>query len=206
VRKSSDIIRLLSPRGRSRSSGGFGKSIRGLFDSWFGRSRWRDDRQSRLSAVPGWLALAGVLLAFTGGFFVGGSFRQGAVPGGDALNATPKGNTPGFVGEEDDFRPVTSNGLVVSAYANVAEPQAKAKAKALSQFLRDKGFAKARPYRYEAGGQAGSIWMVAVYYDGEAEQNVVSSALRALPDDVPDEHFKYYRNSDRDWPAPFSVR
>lgn len=206
ARKTSDIALLLSSRGRSRSKSGFGYVVRNLVDTLLGRSQSgrglrRDDRRAR--GVSVWVFAGGVLLAFAGGFLLGGRLGGPADPGAAGLRAGVTGRTPSFVGEVD-AAPMAPQAFVVSAYPGQVDDEARARAVALARYLQGHGLPKARPYRYPS--RDGAVWVVAVYFDGEVEQQATRDRLRALPSDVPDETFGMLRNSDEHWPQWRDIR
>lgn len=206
ARKTSDIALLLGSRGRSRSKGGFGYVVRSLVDAVLGRGQGgrslrRDDRRSR--GVSGWLFVGGVLLAFAGGFLLGGHLGGPNDAGPAGLRAGVTGRTPAFVGEVDAL-PMAPQAFVVSAYPGLVEDDARARAAALARYLQAQGLPKSRPYCYPA--RDGAVWVVAVYFDGEVEQAATRDRLRALPADVPDETFVMLRNRDEHWPQWRDIR
>ncbi|MEO6594406.1 MAG: hypothetical protein ABIP94_06610 [Planctomycetota bacterium] len=194
-------------RGRVRSPSGFSKFVRGIADLVVGQSssRRRDpSRPLRTGLVSRWLALSGALLCFVGGFFVGGFWADAKAAerqSGAGLKAV--GTAPGFIGEFD-ANPLSNDLFIVSVYPNTEPEAAKAKAKALSDYLRSKQLAKARPYEYAT--KNGPLWVVAVYYDGEPERLATRDRLVALPDDVPDATFVHLRNTEAEWPKPWVIR
>jgi hypothetical protein len=203
ARKTSDIALLLGSRGRSRSRGsrGFADTVRKFIDKLAGRrgsgrSLRRDDRRGRQN-VSGWLFLIGLLVAFGGGFVVGGKFGG---PGGPAdLSANP-GRTPGFVGEFVT-PPLTSDAFIVAAYPGLEPDEAKERGAGLCAWLRDHGLQKARLYEYLTE-KVGRVWVVAVYFDGSAEEEATHKRLKALPQDAPDQAFAQSRSQDEQWPLP----
>lgn len=203
VRRTSDIALLLGSRGRVKSRSGFGRSITKMIDGWFsGRSPWREARPTR-RVVPGWLALAAVLAAFAGGFWVGGKSTQ-ASTGTTGLDARP-GKEAGFIGADE--KPWNKQFLMAAAYLGLSTAQGHANAKALSEYLLGKGLTKARPYLYPTA--KGQFWVVAVYYDGDAELRKTTDLMRALPASVPDEAFTSLRRKqetqEAGWPQSFDV-
>lgn len=199
VRKTSDIALLLGSRGRTRTRSGLSKFVRGVFDSWFGRSMWREERSARSTQVPGWAALLLVALAFGGGYLVGG--RLGGVP--PAKNdLRMKPSAAGFVGEFD-ARPIHQKAFIVGAYPKLAPADAKAAAKQLADWLVDQKLDKARPFEYPA--KDGPLWVVAVYFEGDAELIATRNRLLALTD-VPDASFVHLRNTEAEWPKSWTVQ
>lgn len=208
------MVMLLGSRGRARvrSSSGFGAFWRGVVELVAGKAsghpslRRRDPSRSLRSAtVSRWLAIAAALLCFVGGFFAGGTWadaRAAARQPGAGLKA--EGTAPGFIGEFD-ATPLSSDAFIVSVYPNLAPEVAKARAKALADHLRGRELAKARPYLYP-NGKDGPLWVVAVYYDGEAELAATQALLTNLPDDVPDETFVHLRKSEAGWPRHWPIR
>jgi hypothetical protein len=197
ARKTSDIALLLGSRGRSRGRSPLGKFVRGIYEAWFGRSQWRETRSSRALQVPGWFAVVLVLAAFGGGWVLGGKagstadLRAKTGSGGNAP-AAPGPITAGFVGEFD-ARPLPGHKhcFIVSAYPKMPADEAKAKAKACADYLVGQGLAKARPY--EVAAEAGALWVVAVYYDGDQELIATRNHLQSLPQDVPDAWLAQFR-------------
>lgn len=174
-----------------------------MIDGWLGRSSWREQRSSK-RLVPGWLALIGVLAAFGGGFWCGGKVAPN--PGGTTgLDAKP-GKTAGFL-DENPVR-LASQFLMAAAYLNVPAAEGSAKARALAEFLQTQRLEKARPYLYAT--PKGPVWVVAVYYDGDAELRATCDRLRALPADVPDAQFVALRQAQESsaggWPKSYDVQ
>ncbi len=215
ARKSSDIALLLGSRGRARGrSGGFGKSLRGLFDSWFGRSQWREDRRGLFGMVPGWLTAVLVLAAFAGGWLVGGRLQSPANGAGDALNAQgreqadreaeARGVEPTVL--EIDDKPMSRQAFIVSFYPGLAAADARARAVTFSRWLQQQGLAKAKPYEFP--GEKGKVWTVLVYFENEIEQRATRERLQALPAEVPDQSFVRLRAEipDEQWPNQVPIR
>ena len=209
VRKASDMVLLLGSRGRyrGRSGSGFLHTVRGLLSGLLGGGGRRGEtRASRASAVPGWLAFAGALLCFAGGFFVGGQVAAGKSldPDRGAAGLQAGGGArPGVIGEVDT-KVLASRAFIVSAYPGLESAEAKGKARALSDFLRGQKLLKARPYEYAT--QKGPVWVVAVYFDGDAEQAATRERLLQLPPEVPDEMFLQLRKTEADWPKAMDIR
>ena len=208
VRKTSDMVLLLGSRGRSRgSSSKFGDALRGIVGTVFGGSslRRREDGRRRGAAVPAWVASALALGCFAGGFLMGDHFGQakGAKAGADALRVS--GRTPELL-SESDTKPMSSEAFIVSAYPNLDATAAKARAKALSDYLvgQSKKLQKARPLEWSSGPSP--LWVVAVYFDGPAEREATKNLLMGLPADVPDEAFVHLRNTEAEWPKAWPIR
>jgi hypothetical protein len=206
ARKTSDMALLLGSRGRSRSSGSkFGDALRGIVGTVFGGSalRRREDGRRRSAAVPAWVASVLALGCFAGGFLMGDHFGQvkGAKASGDALRVS--GRTPELLPESDTAR-LSAEAFIVSAYPNLDATAAKAKAKALSDYLVGKTLKKARPLEWSAGPSP--LWVVAVYFDGPTEQAATKNLLTGLPVDVPDEAFVHLRNTEVEWPKAWPIR
>lgn len=217
ARKTSDIALLLGSRGRSRSRGGFGRQLLGFVDGLLGsafsgrssKSRRRDDR--RAGAVSAWALLVAVLVAFGGGFLLGGQFAGAAQKDRNALSANvgdtdgsgAGGRAPAFVGELDT-RPLAAQAFVVAAYPNLADLDARQRAGDLAGWLREQGLGKARAYPWPRGDS--TLWVVAVYFDGVAEQRDTLAGLAALPAGAPDQTFVQLRNSEPGWPNVYSIR
>ena len=212
ARKSSDMVLLLGSRGQHRRNNGFGASLFrtvgslfGTFGLGFGRRtgsrRMELGRSSR--TVSAWVAFGGALVCFAGGFLVGDHFAAAKVdPGAAGLNASAK--APGFIGETDTRR-LTGRAFVVAAYANMPAADAKGKAKALSDWLRaEGGLPTARPYEFPA--EAGPLWVVAVYFDGDTDKAAKRADLHKLPENVPDPVFCQLRKGTPGWPEDYSIR
>lgn len=201
VRRTSDIALLLGSRGRVKSRSGFGRSIGKMLEGWLGRSPWREERPSR-RVVPGWLALAAVLAAFAGGFWLGGKSPREAA--GTTLDAKP-GKVAGFIDEYE--RPSNRQFLMASAYLRATSAQGRASAKALAEYLNGKGLQKARPYLHST--PKGQFWVVAVFYEGDAELRASTALMRGLPADVPDAAFaalrQQYEATAEGWPRSYQV-
>jgi hypothetical protein len=206
ARKSSDIALLLGSRGKVRSRGGFGGFGR-WFDGVLGRfggGRRRRSERDRPSTVSSFVFLIGVLMAFAGGFFVGGRLQQVAPDdnGGAQLRAQPR--KPDFI-HEVDVQPLAANAFIVSAYAGLEPADARARATKLANYLRGQELVKARPYEFPS--QVGPLWVVAVYYDGRPEQDETARRLKALPEAVPDDIFRQLRKTEGEqWPKSFPIR
>lgn len=209
VRKSSDMALLLGARGRlgQRRGGGGGflasvvSTVQGLF-----QPNWRSEQRARSGrAIPGWLALGGVLAAFAVGFFAGGRFAgpidnsglhaKGGTPG------TAPGVTPQVLDPDQQTveSPKGSTALAVSTHATLAA------ARELCDYLKSRGLAKAQPY--EASSAKGTAWVSVVYYDGPNERRASVERLRGLPaSDVPDREFLRLRNQGEQWPYEWAIR
>lgn len=205
VRKTSDIAMLLGSRGKARSRGsrgGFGSSFFGAVDGLlgrFGKSRRKDKGQSVSMVV----FAIGLLVAFGGGFLVGG--RLGGQEGGDALDMRV-GHKPDFV-KELESTPLEDKAFIVTAYPvtdTLDEEGARKKATDLAAYLTSQGLAKARPYPWPRND--GVIWVTAVYFSGEAEQLATLDRLINMPDSVPDELFRKLRIDDSQWPTVMPIR
>lgn len=212
ARKTSDIALLLGSRGRSRSRGGIGHQLVGFIDGLLGRTlkgRRRDDRRG--NNVSLWALLGAVLIAFGGGFVLGGQFAGAAQKDRNALNANvgasdgsgaPSGRTPAFVGELET-QPLANFAFVVAAYPNIADADARQRAADLAGWLREQGLAKARAYPFPRGDS--TLWVVNVYFDGNAEQQETHAALQALPAVAPDPTFVHFRQ-EPGWPIARQIR
>lgn len=202
ARKTSDIAMLLSSRSKSRSrkGGGLTKSLVGFIDSLLGRSSSRRRQEKSTQKVSSWICAVLVLVAFGGGFMMGGAFGKTG-DGNDPLRAN--GRTATFVGE-DDMTPLSSEGFVVSGYPDATLAAGKEQAVALAKYLQAKGIEKARPYLWPQGAK-GPLYVVVVYFDGDAEAAATQRLLEALPADVPDQVFTYQRNvaakQNLQWPS-----
>lgn len=192
---------LLGSRGRGRGRGGLGKAVRSVWESLFGRSAWMPEPAAKARTLPLWTAGAAVMMAFAGGYFVGGQ-AGGPAPTPVGLRAQAP-LAPGFVGEFD-ARPLSRQAFLVALYPDKSEADAKAAAKALSDWLVDRKVSKARPYL--AKTKDGSTWSVAVYYDGDADQTATRNALVGLPDAVPDPAFNELRKTIQGWPKAYVIR
>ena len=200
------MVMLLGSRGRGRirSASGFSKFVRGIVDVVTGHSSSRRRETSRAGVGSRWFALWAAMLCFVSGFFVGGFWAEKkALERQPGAGLKAGGTTAGFIGEFD-ASPLSSEAFIVSVYPNIEPEAAKAKAKALSDYLRGKQLAKARPYEY--AGKDGPLWVVAVYYDGEPERLATRDRLNTLPDDVPDATFVHLRKTEAEWPKPWVVR
>lgn len=199
------MVLLLGSRGRSRSSSSkFGDALRGIVGMVFGSSssRRREDGRRRGAAVPAWVASALALGCFAGGFLMGDHFGQARVPkdGSEALRAS--GRTPELLPETDTAK-LSAEAFIVSAYPNLDAGVAKARAKALSEYLVGKKLQKARPLEWSRDPL---LWMVAVYFDGPAEREGTRKLLLDLPADVPDELFVHWRKTEAEWPKAVPIR
>jgi hypothetical protein len=171
------------------------KMLRGMWQSWFGRSQWRDERPSRRLQVPGWLAATALLGAFAGGYLIGG--RVGGKAGETEALQVSRPQKAGFI--DVDGQPMTRNAFIVSAYPETPEATAKAAAGALSEWLRGRRLQKAKPWL--TTDRAGNpLWTVAVFFEGEAEEKATRDLLLGVPEDVPDEIFVHWRKMTQGWP------
>jgi len=196
---------LLGSRGRARSRsgssrGGFGKKLNAFVDSVLGRRR--EERAPRGPLVSGWIALGAVLVAFGGGYLVGGGGRTIEAAGKDALRAKTEVQAPGFVNEAAPPK-LAAQGFVVAAYTNLAEDEARLRANELAKYLQGKQLGKARPFLRQSE-RIGRAWGVVVYFDGEAEQGVTRERLLQLGE-VPDANFTYLRNAKQGWPIAMPI-
>ncbi|MBL8755684.1 MAG: hypothetical protein JNK15_20480 [Planctomycetes bacterium] len=176
--------------------------VRSLVASWFGRSSWRSERPSRFAAVPGWMALVGVAVAFGGGYLAGGRF--GGNPQSEAglhMKQQPAAK-PGFVGEVDS-KPLAKDAFIVAAYDGIQPADAKVRAVALAEFLQREGLTTARPYEFPL--EKGGLWMVAVYYRNDQEMQGLKNRLLKL-EDVPDANFVFRRKQEKEWPVSAAIR
>jgi hypothetical protein len=195
-------------RGRSRSKSGFLTAARGAWQALVGKPA--ETRAQRGIAMR-WQVLAIALACFAGGFLAGGEFsawrgagNAGLQADGDGADAG-SGRTPGVIGEVATD-PLSNQAFIVSAYQidqGLDSAEAKARARSLAEWLRAQGIEKARPYEYPT--KVGRLWVVAVYYDGEAELVRTRGLLRALPA-APDAVFEQLRNKERDWPTTWAIR
>lgn len=203
---------LLGARGRlgqRRGGGGGGgflgpvvSAVQGLF-----QRNWRSEQRSRSArAIPGWLALGGVLAAFAVGFFTGGRFagpidNSGLHAKGGSAPANVPGATPQVLAPDQQTveSPKGSTALAVSTHATLAA------ARELCDYLKSRGLAKSQPY--EASSAQGTAWVSVVYYDGPNERRATVERLRGLPaSDVPDREFLRLRNQGEKWPYEWAIR
>ncbi|MFT4839636.1 MAG: hypothetical protein ACI8UD_000104 [Planctomycetota bacterium] len=211
TRKTSDIAMLLGSSSKSRSKRGQGLTgkLVGFIDSMLGRKSKRGRRQERREqTVPMLVFGVAVLLAFGGGYAIGGgfgnSFSNSFSNNGDGANPLrAQGRAPTFV-DEVATRPLAAEAFIVSVYPGVAAAEAKELAQSLSKYLTSKGLAKVRPYPWPQAN--GTLWVVAVYFDGEAEASKTKLALEELPMDVPDEMFCTIRKTDAKSPTGWPGR
>lgn len=216
ARKSADMILLLGSRGqyRGRKSGFFQsrflKSLGGTVGALFGRAESRSSLRSPRggSSAPrragGLLLLAVALVGFVGGFFVRGHFAAaatGADSGAAGLHAAPQ--SPGLVGETD-AGPLAPQAFIVSVYPNLPAAEARQRASALADWLREQDLKRARPYEWPTAN--GPLWVVAVYFDGDTDQAATAERLHALPAEVPDATFVQLRKSEAGWPNVYPIR
>lgn len=207
ARKTSDIAMLLSSRSKSRSrkGGGLTKSLVGLIDNLLGRSTNRRRQEKSTQKVSAWVCGILVLVAFGGGFMMGGAFGKTG-DGNDPLRAN--GRTASFVGEVD-MTPLSREAFIVSGYPDDTLAAGKERAVALTKYLRAKGIEKARPYLWPQG-QKGPLYVVAVYFDGDAQASETMALLNGLPADVPDQVFTYQRNAaanqNLQWPSRHQIQ
>lgn len=212
------MVLLLGSRGqyRGRSSSGFGGALRRAGEFLLnltgfggpGNQRRSASRSSR-GSTANWIALGGALACFGVGYVVGHSTAGTIAPGGGNANASLKADgqgagpgpvQPAMMGESDT-RPLASQAFVVAAYEMEAS-EAKSRAKTLAGWLRGQNLLKARPFEFP--GKNGPVWIVAVYYDGEAEQTATRERLKLLPEEVPDDVFVSLRK-DTKWPVAIAI-
>lgn len=210
MRKTSDIAMLLGSSSKSRSRGsrkGFVSSFLGVVDTMLGRAG-KGRRKKRATTVSTTLFSVGLLVAFGGGFFVGGAF--GGDSGDNALSArvpSPNGATsigvaPEFLHEVDTTK-LADWGYVVTAYKvteNQPEPVARQRAVDLANYLQEHGLQKARPRSWGPG-----LWVTVVYFEGRAEQDGTRDQLLNMPEDVPDVDF-CQRREESDWPTAYEIQ
>lgn len=205
ARKTSDIALLLGSRGRSRSrKGGLVPKLVSFVEGLFGgASKKRSLREVRTQKVSVWAFVAGLLLAFVGGFLIGGGVNA-STQGEDPLNANG-GRKPGFVGEVSTT-PLSSQAYVVATYPGVDATVGRQRAVQLSRELAAAGLESARPYEFIQESGVG-VWVVAVYYDGEDDAKAVSARLQAVAPDVQEARFVDNRNLLRNsWPQACRIR
>ena len=198
ARKTSDMAMLLGRSGKSRShKSGLTKKLVGFIDTMLGRANKRGSRQERRTqSVP--LLVFGVIVvvAFGSGYAIGSGASE-SVDGIDSLRA-PAGREPSFV-DEIKTKPLAAEAFIVSGYPGLPSSEARSRAADLSKYLNRNGLSqKARPYPWPT--EAGTLWVVAVYFDGQSDRERVEKALNSLPADVPDESFTSLRASDS-WPS-----
>jgi len=198
---------LLGARGRigqRRGGGGGGflatvvSTVQGLF-----QRNWRSEQRSRSGrAVPGWLAVGGVLAAFAVGFFTGGRFAGPIDNSGlHAKGSTPPSTAPGATPQviDPESQKLGSTALAVSTHAD------QAAAKELCKYLQSRGLVKARPYEHPSA--SGTAWVSVVYYDGPNDRRTTVERLRGLPaSDVQDPEFLRLRNQGEEWPYEWPIR
>ncbi|MFN7672386.1 MAG: hypothetical protein ACK5S5_18230 [Planctomycetota bacterium] len=195
---------LLGSRSRSRGRGGVGKVVRQLWEACFGRAAWVPEPVAKAKLLPLWMAVGAALVAFVGGYFLGGQAGGAPKPPVGLRAAAGAGPVaPGFVGEFD-ARPLTSKAFLVALYPGQPEAAAKASAKGLCDWLAARKVQRARPYPWATA--AGQTWGVAVYYDGAADETATRNLLQALPADVPDPNFLELRKTTEGWPKAYVVR
>jgi hypothetical protein len=207
ARKTSDIAMLLGSSSKSRSKRGQGLTgkLVGFIDSMLGRKSKRGRRQERREqTVPMLVFGVAVLLAFGGGYAIGGGFGNSFSNNSDGTNPLrAQGRAPTFV-DEVATKALAAEAFIVSAYPGVAAAEAKELAQSLSKYLTSKGLAKVRPYPWPQAD--GTLWVVAVYFDGEAEASKTKLALEELPMDVPDQMFCTIRKTDAKSPTGWPGR
>ena len=119
------------------------------------------------------------------------------VDGIDSLRA-PAGREPSFV-DEIKTKPLAAEAFIVSGYPGMPSSEARSRAHDLSKYINRNGLQqKARPYPWPT--ETGTVWVVAVYFDGPSDKERVKKALHNLPAEVPDESFISLRASDS-WPS-----
>lgn len=202
ARKTSDMAMLLGRSGKSRShKSGLSKKLIGFIDTMLGRANKRGvRRERRTQSVP--LLVFGVIvvIAFGSGYAIGSGVSD-TVDGIDSLRA-PAGREPSFV-DEIKTKPLAAEAFIVSGYPGVPSSEARSRADDLSKYLNRNGLLqKARPYPWPT--ETGTLWVVAVYFDGQSDRERVEKALRSLPADVPDASFNSLRANDK-WPSSRSI-
>ena len=199
ARKTSDIAMLLGSRSKSRSRGGIGSRFFGFVDGLLGRAGHRH-KERRQQSVSVWVFAIGLLAAFAGGFVVGDKVA-GKAAGSDPLRAV--GEAPTMINEVDTT-PLSNTYFVVSVYPDLPPEEARSKAADLSNYLQQCGLQKARPYLVPL--DRGSIWVVAVYFEGDSERAATAQLLQTLPEEVPDEMFVRLRKNERVWPRERTIQ
>lgn len=159
------------------------------------------------------VVVGGLLGAFAVGYLVGDRFGSTGFASGkgtlslDAKGTPAVGSAPTLLGEVDT-RPLASNCFVVALYPDAAEADAVAKAKALAAHLQGAGIKKAKPYFFQFDRR--SVWGVAVYFDGQKDQQATREALVKLPESTPDASFVSWRadrqKDGKEWPWTWAVR
>lgn len=206
------MVLLLGSRGqyRGRNSSGFLPTVRRIAGSalelvGFVRKNGRrgETRASRASSVSGWLALGAALACFGTGYLVGNATAGPKAPAEAGLNAKGGPQQPAIIGEFD-AQVLANQAFIVSVYPNLDATEAKARAKALSDWLRSKQLEKARPHEYQT--DKGPLWVVAVYFDGTDQEGKTRSLLQGLPEDVPDPMFVRLRKTEEGWPTTYPIR
>lgn len=208
ARKSSDMVMLLSSRGKTRrgKAGGsiFGAVTKVAADV-FGISRKQRDPGPSRASTGLLLAVCVGAACFGAGYVVGGKFGVGTGNGELRIKDTRR---PGVIGEFD-ARKLTDSAFVVALYTDADESFAKAKAQKLTEYLQGTGLPRTRPYLLPH--PKGPFWTVAVYYDGDVEYAASRNKLLALRD-VPDAEFQELRRdrtqegSEKDWPISRSIQ
>ncbi|MBX3461749.1 MAG: hypothetical protein KF830_01145 [Planctomycetes bacterium] len=199
------MVLLLGSRGqyRGRRSSLFA-SVAASVAAFFGRARSpsRGGSRGARGGAGGLVLLFVALLGFVGGFFVRGQVVAASPAAGAAgLQAGPQ--APGIVGEIE-AAPLASHAFIVSVYPGLDAGSAQQRALQLSQYLRAQKLLKARPFEYAS--QQGPLWVVAVYFDGDAERAATRDKLLQLPADVPDTTFVELRKTEPDWPTAYPIR
>lgn len=209
VRKSSDMVMLLSSRGKSRR-GKAGGSILGAVTKVaadvFGVSRKQRDPGPSRASTGLLLAVCVGAACFGAGYVVGGKFGAGTSESAELRVKDPR--RPGVIGEFD-ARKLTDTAFLVSLYTDADESVAKAKAQKLTEYLQGAGLPRTRPYLLQHA--SGPFWTVAVYYDGDVEYTASRNKLLALRE-VPDAEFQQLRRdrtaqgAENDWPISRSIQ
>jgi hypothetical protein len=180
--------------------------LRGAWESWFGRSAWRQERPARGAHVPSWLALVGVLAAFAGGFLIGGKVGTPASASEIADLQARAGTKPQVL--DADTKPLSRRAFIVAAYTEIEEAAALIRARALAGWLVTKGIDTARPFHFRPVGSPTSepVWITAVYFQDDADRARIAELLLKLPQDVPDDVFCQLRNSPTGWPKSYPIQ
>lgn len=195
---------LLGSRSRSRGRGGLGKAVRSLWEACFGRAAWVPEPAAKAKLLPLWVAAGAAVVAFVGGFFLGGQSGGAAKLPANLRAAAGAGPvSPGFVGEFD-ARPLSRQAFLVALYPDRPEADAKASAKGLCDWFAERKLTRARPHLWAT--KSGNTWGVAVYYDGAADETATRNLLLALPAEVPDPSFVELRKTIQGWPKAYVVR
>jgi len=215
ARKASDLMSLLAHRGSLRRS-----SRAGALHQWGRRLRaivlGRSDPQQLRRSSSGLPVVAAVIACLGIGYLLGNAFPWPHGQGGGELSARTGqrgGIAPGPLGEEEDLRPRSNQFFLATAYGQLADATAAARAlRKTGQAGLSKAGVQQVSFEDKATKALRTGYTLVVYFDGTREKDQARSALRTVA--APDDHFETERKAgfeaerkaEGDWPVEQVVR